>query len=49
MHEIFKRGRKDVWKMFLGNVYIIVFYGRPEKVSLTKNIREQHPWFNALY
>ena len=27
--------------MPLGDVHIMMFYGRPEKVSLTKKIREQ--------
>ena len=28
--------------MSLGDAHIMMSYGRPEKVSLTKNIREQH-------
>ena len=35
--------------MSLGDVHIMIFYGRPEKVSLTKNVRDRDRWFNTHY
>ena len=39
LHKIFERRPKDVRKMSLGDVQIVMFYGRPENVILMHSIK----------
>ena len=39
MHKIFERRAKELWKMSLGDIHIMIFYGRPENINLTHSIK----------
>ena len=32
LYEMLERRPKEIWKISLGHVHIMMFYGRPEKV-----------------
>ena len=39
LHKIFERRPKDVWKLYLGYVHIMMFYGSSKNVNLTDSIK----------